>query len=109
MLCRPAGDSHAVGERIVGEHHLGLFAACVHRLQLALRLVCLVERDVVVRDELANGVRNPVQQLVEAALGQHLVEDVCELAVRIDRRLRVPEGIGRHTGVSFRGHTAALA
>ena len=109
MLRGPPGDADSVGEWVVGEHLRRLLAARVHRLQLALRLVCLVERDVVVRDELADGVGDPVQQLVEAALRQHLVEDVGELAVRIDRCLRLPEGIGRHTGVSLRGHTAALA
>src|SRR5581483_10039847 len=49
-----------------------------------IRLVRLVDRQRVVRDQVAERVGDPDEQRVEALLGQHLVEDVGEPAVRRD-------------------------
>ncbi len=46
--------------------------------------VCLVEGEAVVRHELVEGAGDPLEQLVEGLLGQHLVEHVRELHVRLD-------------------------
>ncbi len=51
-----------------------------------LRLVRLVDRERVVGDELREGVRDPLEQVVEAVLREDVVEDVGELAVRLDER-----------------------
>ena len=40
----------------------------------------------VVRDELGERVRDPVQQSVEALLGEHVVEDVRQAAIGLDAR-----------------------
>ena len=101
VLDRPAGDPDAVGERLVGEHLLRVLAGCEHRTQLALRLVGLVERDVVERDQLADGVGDPLEQVVERLLREHLVEDVGELAVRLDER--VERRIADDTSLAARG------
>ena len=58
------------------------------RSQETLGLVRLVDRQRVVRDELCERVRDPVEQVVEALLGEDVVEDVSELAIRLDERLR---------------------
>ena len=39
-------------------------------------------------DELAERVRDPLQQGVERLLGEHVVEDVGEAAVRVEERER---------------------
>jgi hypothetical protein len=84
MLDRPARDPDAVRERLVGEHLLRVLAGREDRPQPLGGLVCLVERDVVVRDQLSDGVRDPLQQVVQRLLGEHVVEDVRQLAVRLD-------------------------
>ena len=99
VLDRPAGDPDAVRERLVGEHLLRVVAGGVHGLQLALRLVRLVEGDVVVRDQLADRVGDPLEQVVERLLREQLVEDVRELAVRLDERVgRLVRGRARLPG-----------
>ena len=113
VLRRPAGDPDAVGKRVVGEHLLGVRAGCEHRMQLLLRLVRLVERDVVVRDQLANGVRDPLEEVVERLLREHVVEDVGELPIRLDdrvERLVGPRGDAgsRRRGVGRRNHCRLL-
>ena len=92
VLDGPAGDPDAVGERRVGEHLVRVLAQGIDRLQLAGCLVRLVERDVVVRDQLADRVGDPVQEVVERLLREHLVEDVRELAVRLDQGSRAARG-----------------
>ncbi len=87
VLDGPAGDPDAVGERLVGEHLLRVVARSEHGAELALRLVRLVERDVVEGDQLAHRGRDPLEQVVERLLGEQLVEDVGELAVRLDERV----------------------
>ena len=52
-------------------------------MELALRLVGLVDVDVLVGDELGERVRDPLEERVEALLGEHLVEDLGEPAVRL--------------------------
>ena len=52
-----------------------------------LRLVGLVDRKRVVRDELGERVRDPVEQVVQALLREDVVEDVCELAIGLDEGL----------------------
>ena len=87
VLGRPAGDPDAVRERRVREHLLRVAARRVHRPQLALRLVRLVEGDVVVRDELADRARDSLEEVVQRLLGEDLVEHVRELSVRLDERV----------------------
>ena len=87
VLDRPARDPDAVGERLVREHLLGVVTRREDGAQLPLRLVGLVERDVVERDELADRGRDALQEVVERLLGEQLVEDVRELAVRLDERV----------------------
>ena len=59
VLDGPAGDPDAVRERLVCEHLAGVLPGGVDGLQLAGRLVRLVERDVVVGDQLPDRVRDP--------------------------------------------------
>ena len=80
------GDALPEGERLVGEHLVCVVAAGEDAPELAGRLVGLVEREVVVRDQLADRVRDPLEQGVERLLGEHVVEDVGEPAVRLDER-----------------------
>ena len=94
MLDGPPRDPDAVGERLVREHLLGVLAGRVDRAQLLRRVVRLVEGDVVVRDQLADGVRDPLEQVVERLLREHVVEDVRQLAIRLDDRV---EGFVRRT------------
>ena len=64
-------------------HLVGPLAAGEHGMELALRLVGLVDVDVLVGDELGEGVRDPLEERVEALLGEHLVEDLGEPAIRL--------------------------
>ena len=81
-------------ERLVGEHLVGVLAAREHAAQRRLGLVRLVEGEVVVGDQLADRVGDALEQRVEALLGEHVVEDVGELPVRLDeRRRRVRGGV----------------
>ena len=83
VLDRPAGD--ALAEREALAHDLVRpLAAREHGYQLALRLVGLVDVDVLVRDELGERVRDPLEQRVEALLGEHVVEDLGEAAIWLD-------------------------
>ena len=108
VLDRPARDADAEGERWVGQHLGGVLPGRVDGLELAGGLVRLVERDVVARNQLPDRVRDPMEQVVERLLGQQLVEDVCELSVRLDERLERHVGDGlvvvRGRGVRQRLH-----
>ena len=76
-------------------------------IRMRLGLVCLVDRERVVRHQLGERVRDPVEQVVQALLGEDVVEDVGELAVGLDERFRA-WGFGvAGTGVqgSRRGHS----
>jgi hypothetical protein len=103
VLDRPAGDSLAEDDRPVGEHLLRPRPPHEHRLQRARGLVRLVDVEVVVRDQLADGVGDPLQQCIQALLGEDVVEDVGEAPVGLDdaglggrRRLgHEPQGRGR--------------
>ena len=55
-----------------------------------LRLVRLVDRERVVRDQVAERVRDPHEQRVEALLREHLVEHVGKPLVRLDE-LQAPQ------------------
>ncbi len=84
VLDGPAGDTGAERERLVGEHLLGVLAAGEHAAKLRLCLVGLVECEVVVGDQLPHRVGDPLEQRVEALLREDVVEDVGELAIRLD-------------------------
>jgi hypothetical protein len=92
MNDRPARDADT--ERGCVAHHL-LFplTAHEHRNEQLVNVVGLVDGEIVVGNEVAHGVRDLVQQVVEALLGEHLVEDVREAAVRLHDRLGAREGI----------------
>ena len=69
------------------------------------------------RDQLADRVRDPLEQRVERLLGEHVVEDVGQSAVRLDEReCDAASGAspprsradGAARGVGRRGHDAAL-
>ena len=82
VVDRPAGD--ALAEREALAHDLVRpLAAREDGEQLALRLVRLVDVDVLVRDELGERVGDPLEQGVEALLGEHVVEDLGEAPVRL--------------------------
>ena len=87
VLDRPAGDPLAVLDR-ARQHLLGPPAAGKHGHELSPLLVGLVDVEILVRDEVAERVGDPVEERVEALLGQDLVEDGREAAVRLDERLR---------------------
>ena len=85
---RPAG--HALVEADARPHDLvRVLVADDHRGEHALRLVGLVDRERVVRDQVGERVGDAHEQRVEALLREHLVEHVGEPPVRLDdRRLR---------------------
>ena len=72
---RPAGDALVEAERRA--HDLvGPLVAGEHRRQHRVRLVGLVDRERVVRDQVVQGVGDANEEGVEALLGEHLVEQV---------------------------------
>ena len=82
MLGGPARD--ALAEREALAHHLvGPLRPGEHGDQLAGRLVGLVDLDVLVGDELCQRVRDALEQRVEALLGQDVVEDLRQPAIRL--------------------------
>ena len=108
VLDRPARDPDAERERRIGEHLGRVLPGGVDGLQLAGGLVRLVERDVVARDQLTDRVRDPMEEVVERLLGEQLVEDVRELAVRVDQRIvRGIAGDGRRG--SWQGCSAEVS
>lgn len=95
VLDSPAGDPDAERERVV-EDLVGVLAADECRHQLTHRHVGLVDVQCLVRDDLVERVRDPDEQRVEALLGEQVVEDVCEPAVRVGRRCRAGRTVGGH-------------
>jgi hypothetical protein len=85
VLHGPAGDAHAEGKGVV-EDLVGIVASHEHGRQLALGLVCLVDVERLVGDDLVERVRDPDEERVEALLGEEIVEDVRQPAVRLRRR-----------------------
>ena len=93
----PAGDALAKVARAF-QDLVGPLVAREHGCEHGLRLVGLVDRERVVGDELGECVGDPLEQVVEAVLGEDLVEHVRELPVRLDeavgaRRFRAREGV----------------
>jgi len=82
VLDRPASDPLAEGEGLAHDLVRPL-AACEHRDQLALRFVRFVDVDVLVGDQLGKGVRDALEQRVEALLREHVVEDLGQPPVRL--------------------------
>ena len=84
-------------------------------MELALRLVGLVDVDVLVGDELGECVRDPLEERVETLLGEHLVEDLGEATVRLGRacgdeahvgpRRRLDGGRVGHAASNLIGHS----
>jgi len=86
MLGRPAGD--ALSERDgVREDLVRPLVAGQDRPEDALQLVRRVDRQCVVRDEIGERVGDPLEQPVEALLGEHVVKDVGQAPVRLGERL----------------------
>ena len=81
---RPAGDPLPEAERLVGDHLVGVGASGEDAPELSRGLVGLVDGEVVVGDELGERVRDPLEQRVEGLLGEHVVKDVGEPAVRVE-------------------------
>ena len=80
VLDGPAGD--ALVEREGRVHDLFLpLAAGEHRLEHALRLVGFVDVDRLVRHQLRERVRDPLEQCGRALLGEDVVEDLGEAPV----------------------------
>ena len=95
----PAGD--ALVEADLRRHDLvRVLVAREHGGQDALRLVGLVDRERVVRDQVAERVGDAHEERVEALLRKHLMEDVGEPLVRLDelrrrrRKSRLPASAG---------------
>ncbi len=80
---RPAGDALVEAD---GRAHdlVGVLIADEHRRQEPLRLVRLVDRQRVVRNQLRQRVGDADEQRVEAQLCEHLVEHVGEPPIRLD-------------------------
>ena len=80
--------------------------------QLRGGLVRLVDGEVVVRNELAEGVGNPLEQCVERLLRENLVKHVGEAAIRVEEReclsgiaRSASDGLGgKHRGGDRGGH-----
>jgi hypothetical protein len=85
VLDAPARQPDAEGTP-VGEDLVCPLIARPDRVQHAARLVSFVDRQRVVRYEIGERVRDPVEQRVEALLGEDVVEDVGEASVRLDER-----------------------
>ncbi len=85
--CGPTGDALVETDARAQDLRRVLVAG-EHRHEQPLRLVGLVDRERVVRDEVGERVGDAHEQCVEALLGEHLVEDVREPAVRLDERRR---------------------
>ena len=83
---RPARDPLPVRDR-AGEDLLRPRAAREDGQQLAPLLVRLVDVQVVVRDELAERVRDPLQERLGALLREHVVENAGKAPVRLDERV----------------------
>jgi hypothetical protein len=80
----PAG--YALAEREGLAHDLVLpLASRQDRAKLALRLVRLVDVHVLVGDEHGERVRDPLENRIEALLGEHVVEDLGKTPVRLGR------------------------
>ena len=85
MLDAPAGQADA--ERtLVREDLVRPLVARPDRNEEPARLVGFVDRQRVVRDQIGEGVRDPVEQRVEALLAEHVVKDVRKAPVRLDER-----------------------
>ncbi len=99
---------------LVGQHLVCVLATGEDAAELAGGLVGLVEREIVVGDQLADGVRDALEQRVERLLGEHVVEHVGQPAVRLDEGQGCPGIVvvaaGRRRGgrrVSVGGFTIA--
>ena len=79
----PAGDALVEAERRAHDLVRPLVAG-EHRRQHRVRLVGLVDRERVVRDQVVQRVRDANEEGVEALLGEHLVEQVGEPPIGID-------------------------
>ncbi len=102
MLDRPPGDPFA--ERKALAHDLVRpLAPRENRDQLALRLVGFVDVHVLVGDQLGERVCDALQQSVDVLLGEDVVEDLGQPAVRLDRPKR-----GRRLPRLLRGDEAHL-
>ena len=89
----PPGDALREADRRA--HDLvGVHVPHEHRLEHALRLVGLVDRQRVERrNQVADGVGDAHQERVEALLGEDLVEDVREPPVRLDEGRIAPRRV----------------
>ena len=93
MVDRPAGDSLSERERLA--HDLvGPVAPCEYGTELSIRLVRLVDVDVLVGDQLRERVRDALEQSVEALLGEHVVEDLGQAPIRLGRAARHEADLG---------------
>jgi len=55
--------------------------------QAAAHLIRLVDRERVIGDEVGERVGDPLQERVQALLGEHVVEDVGQAAIGVDERV----------------------
>ena len=93
VLDGPAGDADSVG-RLVVDDLLGPLAADEHCDELAACGVGLVDHELVVGHQRADGVGDALEECVEALLGEHLAEDVGQAAIGLDERIRARERVG---------------
>ena len=103
----PAGDPFSEREGLA--HHLVRpLAAGEDRAELALRLVRLVDVDVLVRDELRERVGDALEKGVEALLREDVVEDLGKAPVRLGGAGRDEAHLGprRRLDGSRVGHAA---
>jgi hypothetical protein len=86
VLGGPAGDPLSERDGIRKDLVRPLVAG-ENRPQDPLEVVGRVDRQRVVRDEIGERVRDPLEQPIQALLGKHVVEDIRQTAVRLGKRL----------------------
>jgi hypothetical protein len=86
VLDAPTGQADSEGA-FVGQDLVRPLVARPHRDEQATRLVRLVDRQRVVRNQVGERVGDAVEQRVEALLAEDVVEHVRQAPVRLDERV----------------------
>ncbi len=93
VLDRPAGDSLAEAGPAAHDLVLVHLRASLERHEHAPVLVGLVDVQRLVRHQVAERDDDAVEEVLEALLGEHLVEHLGETTVRLGERLRAPVAV----------------
>ena len=93
VLDGPSRDALSEAERLVRDHFVGVLPAGEDAGQLARHFVGLVEREVVVGNEVADGVGDALEERIEGLLREDVMEDIGQSAVRLDEGERVGRAV----------------